>query len=172
MKMHRALCSLMLLVATGAMTGQSLAQTTAAAGSTTTTTTATGEVVNVTVVPVSGTVQGGAGVENVVISGNVQMTCVMVKDPDFKTPTSMRHVIDFVGVTGKGAKSGALYVVPDVDVKIRPMVASDTIQMTFPFFLSTAGMMTARAGLATFTVSANASGKVTGITGTIGTPAF
>lgn len=184
MKMRRTSFSpivLSLLVAiTAALIGggppavaQTTTTTTDTSTTSSTTTTSSAPVVTTTVVPLGGTVDGGPGQESVSISGNVQLTCTMVKDPDFKTPASMRHNIDLANVTGVGVKSGALYVVGgDVDIKIRPATGSDTIQITFPLFLSSAGMMTARQALATFTITTNGSGKVTGVTAVAGTSTF
>ena len=182
MKQRRTLFSPIVVSLVVAVLGGLLASGTSAvaqtatatsATSTTTTTTSAGDVVNATVIPLSGIVNGGPGQEDVSISGNAVITCTAVKDPDFKGPTSMRHNIDLTGVTGVGQKSGTLYVVDgNVDIKIRPLAASDTIQITFPLFTVSGGMFTARTGLATFTVTTGPSGKVTGLTAIVGTPAF
>ena len=174
MKMRETLLGPIVLSLLVAMTAALLggANPVGAQTATTTTTTTTGAVVNTTVVPIGGTVDG-KGVESVSISGNLLMTCTMVKDPDFKTPASMRHQIDFSNVTGTGLKSGAVYVIgTEIDIKIRPVVKSDVIEITFPLFATSAGMLTARAGLATIVVMTNGAGTVTSVTATAGTPAF
>jgi len=125
------------------------------------------------VIPVSGTIVGKGNDESVAISGNVVVLCTMVNDPTFSQPSSMRQVLDFSAVTGRGVKSGALYSVPDINIKIRPLQKSDSVQITFPLFLASSGMMTARTGMASFNLSYNAGqGKVTGGTATIGSNTF
>ena len=103
----------------------------------------------------SGTVHGLP--ENVFLAGLVQINFVVVRDPDFGTPPSVRLDIDVSNVFGVGLSTGKVYVSSGGQNLIRPLVgATDVVEITFPFFPSgPGGEAQARTAVATFTVNYN-----------------
>jgi hypothetical protein len=122
------------------------------------------------VVSLGGTVDGL--LESVAISGHVRIKSIMVPDPDFATPPVVLLTFDFLNVSGRGLKTGSTYSTGgNQNDLIRPLKASDLIQITFPFFTSSAGILSARAGLASFMLMFDLStGKITGGTVLVSTP--
>ena len=114
-----------------------------------------------TAVSYSGTVHGQP--ENVFLSGLVQITRTVVRDPDFGRPAAVLYEIDFSQVTGHGMKTGQTYVTSGNQVLIRPLVASDVVDVTFNFYPSGGSIMAARSALASFTFNYNvAAGTASG----------
>ena len=94
--------------------------------------------------------------EKVFLVGVVQIGMVVVRDPDFDTPPSVRLSIDFSNVTGVGLKTGTKYVTSGGQELVRPLVATDVVDVTFAFFPRGAtGFTRARQALASFTLNYN-----------------
>ena len=132
--------------------------------SSTTTTTSTSAVV-----PVSGVVTGGA--ESVSFSGKAKVSADVVTDPDFGGTPTIVLTIDLSGLSGVGASTRNKYVTADGETLNRRLTAVDTVQYTFPFFASGAGVMSAREGSVSFNLSFDVNTlKLTGVTGSVGSP--
>src|SRR5437899_368039 len=127
---------------------------------------------NTIVIPIAGTVGGPP--ESVSISGNVQIKTTLVLDPDFGNPPAVLLSIDFLpNVTGRGLSTGTNYVAPGEQDLIRPLADALVIEMTFPFFPDTpGGFLSARSGLASFTLTYDNLGRVKVGTATVSTPNF
>ena len=108
-------------------------------------------------VPVSGTV--GAGIDAVVLSGQMKIAPRIIPDPDFNSPTNLELAIDFVGVKGKGVTS---FSTEAQTIIHRPLLALDPIEVTFPY---SAGNI-AKTAKAILMVSFNAASGVS-ITSTV-----
>ena len=117
-----------------------------------------------TMVSYWGTVDGLP--ESVFLSGPVQITTTVVRDPDFGKPPSVLLSIDLSNVSGVGVSTGTRYITSGTQNLIRPLVATDVVEMTFPFFPSGAGgAARARSALASFTIKYNVStGSVVTVT--------
>lgn len=124
-------------------------------------------------IPISGTVDGSP--ESVYVSGLAQITSTFVKaDLKFNHPAMVMLSIDLHNVTGRGLSTGATYVITNQNEIMRPLVASDVVQITFPFYPNGSGGFTsARAGVASFTLNFNlTTGALTGGTAAVSTPSF
>ena len=110
-----------------------------------------------TTIPYAGTVRGAP--EPVFLVGFVQIDMVVVEDPDFGTPPSVRLSIDFSNVSGVGVKSGMKYVTSGGQDLIRPLVATDVVDVTFAILpaVGIASFTRARPALASFTLEYNVS---------------
>src|SRR5262249_34138779 len=107
-------------------------------------------------IPYGGMVRGAA--EPVFLVGFVQFEMVVVNDPDFSTTPTVRLSIDFSNVTGVGLKTGTKYVTSGGQELVRPLVATDMVDVTFAIFPSgAAGFTRARPALASFTLKYNLS---------------
>jgi hypothetical protein len=115
-------------------------------------------------VPYSGTVDGPP--ESVFLSGLVQIAFLVARDPDFGKPPSVLLDIDLSNVSGVGLKTGTRYVTSGGQRLLRPLVAADVVDVTFPFFPSgPGGSALARQALASFTITYNVTtGSVTSVT--------
>jgi hypothetical protein len=104
-----------------------------------------------------GTVRGAP--EPVFLLGFVQIDMVVVNDPDFGTPPVVRLSIDFSNVSGVGMKTGMRYVTSGGQDLVRPLVATDVVDVTFAIFpaVGTTAFTRARPALASFTLKYNAS---------------
>jgi hypothetical protein len=159
MNMRRLLVTPVVLSVVVAIMGLVWGSTPAFAGTTT------------TIIPISGTVNGQP--ESVSLSGNVQIKSTLVTDPDFGTPPKVILAFSFLNVSGVGLSTGKKYMSSAEDNKIRPLAASDMVEITFPFQNMTMGMSSARWGLASFTLIFDlTTGGVTQGTGTIATSNF
>jgi hypothetical protein len=108
-----------------------------------------------TTVAYSGTVHGQP--EDVYLSGLVQISTVVVSDPDFGQPPRVIVSIDFSNVTGEGLRTRTKYVAGGNQVLTRNLVNPDVIQVIFPFYArGTNGTTGARSALATFTLNYDA----------------
>jgi len=122
-------------------------------------------------VAIFGTVDGAP--EGVYVSGVAQITSTVMKvGPKFNHPRSVMLSIDLHDVSGQGLSTGATYVTESQEDVMRPLVASDQVEITFPLYSAGLGGLTsARAGLASFTLTFDVStGALTGGTATISTP--
>jgi hypothetical protein len=110
-----------------------------------------------TTIPYGGMVRGAP--EPVFLVGFVQIDMVVVEDLDFGTPPSVRLSIDFSNVNGVGLKSGMKYVTSGGQDLIRPLVATDVVDVTFAILpaVGIAGFTRARPALASFTLNYNVS---------------
>jgi hypothetical protein len=126
------------------------------------------------VIPLTGTVGGGAGQENVNFANtNVQIESTLSRDPDFNAPPVVILNIKFVKNVGTGATTNVNYTGDTWITKIRTLKGTDTIQVTFPFSQGNAvSAANARSGLATLTLTFDTNGVITGGSGTIGTNTF
>jgi hypothetical protein len=122
-------------------------------------------------VAVFGTVDGAP--ERVYVSGVAQITSrLMKKGAKFNHPRSVMLSIDLHNVSGRGLSTGATYVTESQEDVMRPLVASDQVEITFPLYSDALGGLTsARAGLASFTLTFDVgTGMLTGGTATISAP--
>ena len=104
----------------------------------------------------SGTVSGPP--ENVFLAGLAQIAFVVVRDPDFGKPPTVQLDIDLSNVFGVGLSTGTRYVTSGGQHLSRPLVATDVVEITFPFFPSgPGGSARARQALASFTLNFNVS---------------
>lgn len=117
--------------------------------------------------PVKGTVSDPGG--TITFSGNVLISCKRVIDTTAATPANTALVVldfDFSGLTGTSGsvKTQRTFVTGDNHAtEIRPLVASDTIIVTTPYFDSTRDALSARTMLVTASLNFDvASGKLTG----------
>jgi hypothetical protein len=109
-----------------------------------------------TTIPYGGMVRGAP--EPVFLVGFVQIDMVVVEDPDFGTPPVVRLSIDFSNVSGVGVKTGTRYVTSGGQDLVRPLVATDVVDVTFAIYPSgAAGFTRARPALASFTLKYNVS---------------
>jgi hypothetical protein len=129
----------------------------------------------------------------------VQIGSTLARDPDPTLPPVLIVDITFLKAAGVGVTTKSKYVAEGQVIKVRPLAATDAIQITFPFALdkaltaaqttslssttstatktatiadSTKTVAEARAGLATFNLTFDTNGVITGATGTIGANAF
>jgi hypothetical protein len=123
-------------------------------------------------IAIAGTVNGSP--ESVYLVGLAQITSTLVTDTRLGTVPHVILSIDLQNVSGTGLSTGATYVSAGRDELIRPLVATDLIQITFPFYPSGPGWLTsARAGLASFSLRFDPmTGALTGGTATVSTPSF
>jgi len=107
-----------------------------------------------TTIPYGGMVQGAP--ESVFLLGFVQIDMVVVEDPDFDAPPTVRLSIDFSHVSGVGLKTGTKYVTSGGQDLVRPLVDKDVVDVTFAIQPSgAAGFTRVRQALASFTLNYN-----------------
>ena len=116
-----------------------------------------------TAVAYSGTLYGQP--EDVYLSGLVQISTVVVRDPDFGKPPKVVLSIDFGNVSGQGLKTGTRYVAGGNQVLTRPLVARDIVDVIFPIYArGTTGAAGARSAKASFALTYDTTtGAVTGV---------
>jgi hypothetical protein len=121
--------------------------------------------------PVGGAVIGQP--ESVVFAGLAKIDSKMVTDPDFGNPPNVVLSIDLSGVSGVGLSTKTKYVTASREIVIRPLAATDQVEIDFPFYQSgTDASVTSRTGQVTFALSFDlASGTLTGALGIIATTA-
>ena len=136
---------------------------------------------SVVTVAVSGTVDGsiavsGAGMaaqESVAFNKvGVEIGSTLSRNSDPALPPVLIVDITFLKAAGFGAVTKGKYVAEARVTKLRPFVANEVIAITFPFALDKAPLNEARAGLATFTLTFDTNGVITGASGTIGSDTF
>jgi hypothetical protein len=120
---------------------------------------------------ISGTVDGEREAVHVVGLARIRSTLVKT-DARFNHPRRVILAFDLHYVSGTGLSTGARYVARSQDEVMRPLVASDLVEITFPLQPNTAtGFTAARAGLASFRLSFDVrTGALTGGTATVSTP--
>lgn len=82
-------------------------------------------------VKVEGTVSSGT--ENIGFSGQLTIASRIIDDPDFNAPAILELTVDFSNVQGLGWASGRRFVTEAQTVIHRPLLAFDTIELTFPY---------------------------------------
>ena len=120
-----------------------------------------------------GTVDGAP--EGVYVSGVARIASRLMKTgAKFNHPRSVMLSIDLHDVSGQGLSTGATYVTESQEDVMRPLVASDQVEITFPLYSEGLGGLTsARAGLASFALTFDVNtGALTGGTATVNTPRF
>jgi hypothetical protein len=168
-----AVLSLSIAVALSALSGSSAnAQTAvtaspAAAVSTSSASTAT---TSSALVAVAGIVSGSP--ESVSFSGQAQVSTKAVTDPDFGNPPTVVISINLSSITGVGSSTKKKYVISNQEILTRKLAAADTVQMTFPFYVSgTSAIGAATVGMASFNLSFDMTTlKLTGVSGSIASP--
>ena len=139
-------------------------RTSSTSTSSTTTTTATAAQVLI-----KGIVSGSP--ESVSLSGQAQLNARVVTDPDFGNPPRVVLSINLSDVTGVGQRTKTTYVTSDEQTLTRPLAATDTVQMTFPFYPSDGSAISSRTGMASFNLTFDENSlTLTGVTGAIGSP--
>jgi hypothetical protein len=120
-------------------------------------------------VPIAGTVFGLP--ESVYFSGSAQISTRPVEG---RIPGASPHVvvsIDLGGVSGVGLSTKATYLASGQANLTRWLVASDLVQVTFPFSGASGRDSAVRTALATFNLSFDvATGALTGATASISAP--
>jgi hypothetical protein len=120
-------------------------------------------------VPIVGTVDGQP--ESVALAGTIQIANMLVTDTNGSSPKE-RLSMKLVGVSGAGVVTGAKYVASGEENLVRPLVASDHIEVMFPFFRATAdGPLTARTAAASMVFNFDLlTGAITKATASFSTP--
>lgn len=102
-------------------------------------------------VPIAGTVDGQP--ESVALAGTIEIASMLVTDTSGSTPKE-RLGLKLVGVSGAGMQTGAKYVASGEENLVRPVVASDHIEVRFPFYRATAdGPLSARSATASIVLT-------------------
>jgi hypothetical protein len=104
--------------------------------------------------------------EGVVFSGQAMVKSRRALDPDGESKLLLS--IDMSGITALGSSSGAKYVLWSQDQVIRPLSASQQIEIIFPFSKTAMdSVSTVRTGVATFALVVDpATGTITSASGT------
>jgi hypothetical protein len=120
-------------------------------------------------VPIVGTVDGRP--ESVALAGTIEIANMLVTDTNGGSPKE-RLSLKLVGVTGAGVVSGAKYVASGEENLVRPLAASDHIEVMFPFFRATAdGPLSARSVAASIVFNFDLlTGAITKATASFSTP--
>lgn len=131
------------------------------------------------VLPVSGTVAGSAvsttaasTSENVFFANaNVQIDSTLARDADLREKPVVILNITFLKAYGMGETSKTKYLADTRVTKTRALQGTDVIEVTFPFAPDTPqGFLESRSGRATFALTFDSNGVLTGASGTIDTP--
>lgn len=102
-------------------------------------------------VPIIGTVAGQP--EGVALAGTIEIASLLVTDTSGSTPKE-RLGLKLVGVSGAGLQTGAKYVASGEESLVRPVVASDHIEIMFPFYRATRdGPLSARSATASIVLN-------------------
>lgn len=129
-------------------------------------------VVSSMTVPLSGraTTRG----EAVTINGTARIRTTTVPDLDWRTTPTVIVTIEFLSLTAVGAPSGGRYTVEETIQKLRKLVPSDRLEVTFPITRAgTPDLTTSMVGLASFTLGYDTNtGRLTSATGTVGTSPY
>ena len=120
-------------------------------------------------VPIVGTVDGQP--ESVALAGTIEIANTLVTDTNGSSPKE-RLSLKLVGVSGAGVVTGAKYVASGEESLVRPLVASDHIEVMFPFFRATAdGPLSARPVAASMVFNFDLlTGTITKATASFATP--
>lgn len=111
---------------------------------------------------VNGAVSSSGGQsEAVIFSGQASISGKVIPDPDFGAPPILEIVIDLSNVSGTGVRSGKTYLVSTQAVLHRPLLAFDSIELSFPFIAEGDDMLRARSALASFSIQFSAARGIT-----------
>ena len=170
-----------------------IAGTTAAMAQVATTATPTAVVPKKTMVPVSVSGTVPFGTDSIVFSKQaVEINSTLSQDADLTVPPQLIVEIAFLKVTGQAVNSKLKYVTDTVITKVRPVVGTQTIELTVPFTemkfdkfgkaIAPATLTAAEetrlltsgtaVGSATFILSVDTNGTLTGATGSIDASLF
>ena len=170
-----------------------LAGTTAAMAQVATTATPTAVFPKKTMVPVSVSGTVPFGTDSIVFSKQaVEINSTLSQDADLTVPPQLIVEIAFLKVTGQAVNSKLKYVTDTVITKVRPVVGTQTIELTVPFTemkfdkfgkaIAPATLTAAEetrlltsgtaVGSATFILSVDTNGTLTGATGSIDASLF
>jgi hypothetical protein len=122
-------------------------------------------------VAIKGVVSGSP--ESVSFTGNAKVSSRYAADPDFNRPRLVL-TIDLTSLSAVGSTTGAKYVVYGPELVQRPVAASHSVEITFPFKSSkSATAVTARTGVASFVLDFDVNtGAVTSASGNVSSPNF
>ena len=122
------------------------------------------------VVPIAGTLTGGA--ESVSLSGHAQIQSTLVTDPDFGGPARVILTVNLVGVSGAGQSPRSRYLATGEETVIRLLQPTDLVEIEFPVFpVGARGSDAARAVLASFVLTFDqANGRLLNATANFSTP--
>jgi hypothetical protein len=121
-------------------------------------------------VPIKGTVSGSP--ESVSFSGQATFQVRLSRDDvNLSRIPSLLLYINMSNVGGVGLSTKKKYVITAPEIVQRPLAASDTVEIAFPFVQS--GTTSARTGVASFALSFDmVTGAVTSGTGSIAAPNY
>jgi hypothetical protein len=91
--------------------------------------------------------------ESVSFTGKVPVKATVVTDPQLGNPPTTVLTVDLTALVGTGRSTHATYVVGGNGIVERPLAASDTVEITFPFYRRGADASTARSGVASFALT-------------------
>ncbi len=119
---------------------------------------------NTLVVPISGTIDGLP--EAVELSGSAEVSSTLVPIEEPGTPRDVIVRLKLVQVSGPGLVTGKEYVAPGENILVRPLTATDVLEVTFPFHPGgSGGHLKARTARVAFTLSFDtATGDITRVT--------
>lgn len=101
--------------------------------------------------PIVGTVAGQP--ESVTLAGTIEIANTLVTDENGNAPRQ-RLSLKLVGVSGAGLLTGATYVATGESSLVRPLAATDRLEIMFPFFRATAdGPLSARSAAASIVLN-------------------
>ena len=104
---------------------------------------------------------------------NIQIDSTIARDPNPAVQPQVIVNITFLKAAGVGVTSKTMYTTDYRVTKIRPLVGTDVIAVTFPFTQDKPqGYLEARSGLATFTLTFDTNGVITGASGGISSSTF
>jgi hypothetical protein len=102
-------------------------------------------------VPIVGTVAGQP--EGVALAGTIEIASTLVTDANGSSPKE-RLALKLVGVSGAGVVTGAKYVAVGEESLVRPLAATDHLEIMFPFFRATVdGPLSARTAAASIVLN-------------------
>lgn len=111
----------------------------------------------------------------------VEISSTLSRDPDPTLPPQLIVDITFLKAAGVGLSTKTKFIADYKVTHVRPVRANDVIDITFPFqadkIITSSAMNTqlfteARAGAATFNLTFDTNGVITGATGSIGANTF
>ena len=170
MNIHRAMLAVVVFLPLSLLSTSTLAQVTAAALGEASLFAAPAPSSD-RLVPIKGVVSGSP--ESVSFTGNAKVSSRYAPDPDFDRPRLVL-TIDLTSLSAVGSTTGAKYVVYGPELVQRPVAASHSVEITFPFKSSkSASAVTARTGVASFVLDFDVNtGAVTSASGNVSSPNF
>jgi len=120
-------------------------------------------------VPIAGTVAGPP--ETVALAGTIEIASLLVTDTSGDSP-KQRLSLKLVGVSGAGLVTGAKYVATGEESLVRPLAATDQMEIMFPFFRATVdGPLSARSAAASIVLTFDLlTGGITKATASLSAP--